>query len=140
MIQENVDAHSSLQENMDQYGRPSILAAQVEELKAYFTKVKKRNKKVSADVAEACLAFEMDQKSLQQRKEDRTIYLRSLKEKTIAAQRKSRQSLKRAMDDLGMAREEMLEQAQMFYIGLTTIVGQLNPLANLSNKESGVDD
>lgn len=58
----------------------------------------------------------------------------------IVAQRKSRQSLKRAIDDLGMAREEMLEQAQMFYIGLITTTNQLNPLANLSNKESGIDD
>lgn len=63
-FQANVDALRSLQEEVDLYGRPSILAAWIKELKAPLDDVKKSIEKVFMNVEEACQAFKADQKAL----------------------------------------------------------------------------
>lgn len=64
MLRENVDALSSLQEEADQYGRPSILDNQIREMEAFLTDEKERSKKVSTNMAEAYQVFNEDWKYL----------------------------------------------------------------------------
>lgn len=81
----NADALGSLQKEVDQYGRLSILTAQIDKLKASLVDGYKRYKKVSEDMIEAYQAFEADRKYLQHRKDDRTNALKVLEEKVVVA-------------------------------------------------------
>lgn len=63
-LRTNVKALRYLQKMVDGYGRPSILAAQIEKLKVSFADEEKHCKKIYEDAVEACQAFEADQKYL----------------------------------------------------------------------------
>lgn len=63
----NVDAIGSLQEEADRYGRPFILAAQIERLKASLADGEKHCKKASEDAVEACRTFEAGREALQEK-------------------------------------------------------------------------
>lgn len=111
MLRENTNSLSSLQEEANLYVRPSILDARIGELKASLIEGEKCSEKVSMNVDETCHTFKEDQKSLCYMKRDCINALRSLEEEVVVARHKSRKSLKRAEEALGMVREEMLEQA-----------------------------
>lgn len=69
---------------MDQYKRPSILAAQMYKLKVFLADGEKCCKKVYEDVVEACREFEADHKDLQLRKDDGASSLKALKKVVVA--------------------------------------------------------
>lgn len=71
---------------MDRYGRLSALAAQIENFKASFADGEKRCKKLFEDVSETFRAFKLDQKVLQQRKDEHVRALKGIKEEVVSAQ------------------------------------------------------
>lgn len=64
-LRANDNAFGNLQEQVNQYGKLSYLAAQIEKLKASLAEGEKNYKKVFENSTEACWAFEADRKDLQ---------------------------------------------------------------------------
>lgn len=58
----------------------------------------------------------------------------------VSTRLRSQQSLEQIVEALGMVQDEMLEQAQTFCPDITISTNHMNPLADPSEKESGVDD
>lgn len=57
----------SLREEANRYGRPSILAAQIERLKESLADGEKHRKKASEDKVEVCRKFEVGREALQEK-------------------------------------------------------------------------
>lgn len=112
-LQANANALFSLKEEVDRYGRPSILASQIEKLKSSLAGGEKCYK-FSEYAGEACRAFEADRKDLQQIKDYRANALKVLEDEVVVARWKSRESLQQTIEVASRVCDEMLEQAQMF--------------------------
>lgn len=87
-LQKNVELAEFLQEKVKPYNSPSVLAAQIVELNAYFAEGEKHWNKSFEDAAQACRDFEADQKALMQKEDDQDKVLKGLEENMDATRRK----------------------------------------------------
>lgn len=110
-----LDALNSLQEEVDQYDRPSTLDSQIQRLKVYLVDGEKYCKKFSEDAAEVCWEFKVDRKVLQQKKDDQISLLKVLGEAVADRRQKSHESLQQSLQDVCGVQDEVLDQEREFY-------------------------